>query len=117
MAVAVRLAWPLSRRRHPLSDQRGSSRDDEQKARFKRACGAPVILEPLALLHIDLCPQRQVLQLVDGALGLGIDAEEAVREGDVDLLGVQALEGHKDLLAALRPDQTRNLSRHVRCLY
>ena len=37
MAAAVRLARPSSRRRQPVSDHRGSAREDEQEARVKGA--------------------------------------------------------------------------------
>ena len=67
---------------------------------------APIVFEPLALLRLDLVPQRHVLELVRLAgLVLAVEAEQAVGESHVDVGRRDRLPRHKDLFAPLRPDE------------
>ena len=66
---------------------------------------APIVFEPLALLDVDLEPERHVLKHVVLAARLGLERHEALGQLDGHILRFDGLECDEDLLEPLRPDQ------------
>ena len=98
------------RRETRAAERQQKSKDEGVRnvtRQHKKACShAPVVFEPLALLRLDLVPQRHVLELVRLAgLVLAVEAEQAVGESHVDVGRRDRLPRHKDLFAPLRPDE------------